>query len=196
MIAHIKGSLVSQNPSAVVLDVGGVGLRVQIPLSSYDPSRKPGDNVLLLTHLHVREDALTLYGFASENERSAFQMLIGVSGIGPPMAQRILSGVAMDDFLRMVAAEDVKGLTRIKGVGPKLAQRLVFELKDRVASLPAGAAGATMPVSQGPLSDATAALVGLGADPAKVRQILVDIHAAEGEDVPIEKLIKEALRRI
>ena len=173
-----------------------MGLQVQIPLSSYDPGRAPGDEVRLLTYLHVREDALTLFGFATEAEREMFLLLIGVSGIGPPLAQRVLSGMAIREFKRLVAAQDVKGLTQISGVGKKLAERLVFELKDRidVLSVPGGN-GVAVP-AEGPEAEATAALIGLGVDPVKVRKVLSDIHKAEGDGLPVEQLIKEALKRI
>ena len=195
MIAHVRGKLVSFSPTFAVVEVGGVGLHIQIPVSSYTPSLRPGDDIHLLTYLHVREDALALYGFATEAERGMFLLLIDVAGIGPPLAQRILSGIALNEFTRLVAAEDVKGLTRIKGVGAKLAQRLVFELRDKLRS-PGAVEGVPGPAADTGLgAEAAAALTGLGVDPLKARKIVHDILQSGGS-LPIELLIKEALKRI
>ena len=125
MISYLLGKLGEKGPTHMVVEVGGIGLTVRIPLSSSAPDLKIGTMVKILTHLHVREDALLLYGFSTQAERSLFQILITVSGIGPPMALNILSGVQVERFERLIASEDAKGLTSIKGIGPKLARRLM-----------------------------------------------------------------------
>ena len=197
MIAHLEGNLRVNGPTNLVLDVGGVGFSVNIPLSTFDPSLAPGDRVSLLTHLHVREDAMALYGFATGQERELFQTLISVSGIGPPMAQRILSGVSVSDFRQLVTAEDAKGLTRIKGIGPKLAQRLVLELKDRVQSLAVGKPfSGQAAASPDRVEEAVAALTGLGAEPARARRAVSEVLQDKDDGLPVEELIRQALRRI
>ena len=196
MIAQLAGRVTVNGPTSLVVDVGGVGFRVLIPLSSYDPALKEGDAVCLLTHLHVREDALALYGFATEGERELFEILISVSGIGPPMARQILSGVSVRELRRLIGTEDAKGLTRIKGIGPKLAQRLVLELKDRVAAASPVAGGAPGSEAAGPVEEAVAALTGLGADPGRARKTVSDVLSGAGDDMPVEELIRQSLRRL
>ena len=109
MIDFVEGRLAVCSPTHLVVEVGGVGLHLNIHLSRFDTSKKPGYTARYLTHLHVREDVLSLYGFATDTEREVFRLLIGVSGIGPPMAQKILSGIALKDFVGLVQAEDAKG---------------------------------------------------------------------------------------
>lgn len=197
MIAYLEGRLAEKNPTHLVVDVGGVGFFVHIPLSSYDPAQEVGATVRMLTYLHVREDAMLLYGFATQAERDLFALLISVSGIGPPMAQKILSGVAIADFKRLVLAEDVRGLMKIKGIGQKLAQRLVLELKDRMGTI--SAEGAEVAVAEGAmnlLEEATAALVGLGANPLQARKVVGLVLQETGDAVPVEQVIRQALKRI
>ena len=195
MIDFVEGRLAVCSPTHLVVEVGGVGLHLNIPLSSFDTSKNPGDTARYLTHLHVREDVLALYGFATDMEREVFRLLIGVSGIGPPMAQKILSGIALNDFVGLVQAEDAKGLTRIKGIGPKMAQRLVLELKDRVGDIGVdGSAPAAEDGDSSLVAEATAALIGLGANAAQARKIVEQV--AESGDLTVEEIIKEALRKI
>jgi Holliday junction DNA helicase RuvA len=179
-----------------VIDAGGVGLRVLIPLSSYDPSLKTDDRTRLLTHLHVREDAMTLYGFATEGERELFEILISVSGIGPPMARQILSGVSVTELRRLISTGDAKGLTRIKGIGPKLAQRLLLELKDRVPATGPEDSGGAEGSASGPVEEAVAALTALGAEPGRARKTVSDVLKGAGDELPVEELIRQALRRL
>ena len=138
---------------------------------------------------------MALYGFATEAEREVFELLISVSGIGPPMAQRILSGVSITDFRRQVVGEDVKGLTRIKGVGQKLAQRLVVELRDRIGSMSAADPGGEVePGSVDQLEEAVLALVGLGSSPLQARKVVAQVLREDGEEMPVEELIRRALK--
>ena len=197
MIDYVAGKLAENAPTHVVIDVGGLGIHLNTPLSSFDTSRQAGDPVRLFAHLHVREDILALYGFTTDAERTLFRLLIGVSGIGPPMAQKILSGIAIGDFKQLVLAGDAKGLTRIKGIGQKIAQRLVLELKDRVMSVEAdvvpfdGKMG-TVEVAE----EAVSALIGLGANPGLARRVVSQVIKEHDEDVPVEVVIKAALRSI
>lgn len=198
MIAYLEGRLSEKHPTHVVIDVGGVGFFVHIPLSSYDAAAEIDSKVRLLTHLHVREDALALYGFATVAERDLFELLIGVSGIGPPMAQKILSGVAIADFKRLILSEDSKGLTRIKGIGQKLAQRLVMELKDKIDAIAVEDFKPDMVnVShRGVFEEGVAALLGLGANPMQARKAVGAVLQELGDAATIELVIKRALRNM
>ena len=134
MIGHLKGSLLEASPDLVLLDVGGVGYEVRIPLSTYYEVQKlpPGATASLFIHTHVREDALALFGFWTERERRLFLKLIAVSGIGPKLAQTVLSGMSPDDLVAALARRDVRALSTIPGVGKKTAERMIVELKDKV----------------------------------------------------------------
>lgn len=198
MIAYLEGRLAEKHPTHFIVEVGGVGYHVQVPLSSYEDIEVVEGRVKVLTHLHVREDIMALYGFATMAERDLFELLIGVSGIGPPMALKILSGTPIADFKRMIAAEDSKGLTRIKGVGPKLAQRLVLEVRDKIDAIAPEAFRPDAVGSADPdiLSEATAALAGLGTNPVQARKVVATVLQDMGEDATIEQVIKKALRSI
>lgn len=192
MIAYLEGKLAVNSPTHLVVDVAGVGFLVHIPMSSYDAGRGRGETVKILTHLHVREDALTIYGFETEAERDLFELLISVSGIGPPLAQKILSGVQIRTFHRLVASEDARGLTQIKGVGQKLARRLVLELKDRIGDV----RERVSPVAAGRAEEAVKALAGLGVPHVKARSVVDNVIGDQGNEASVEALIREALRRL
>ena len=197
MFAYLEGKLVENNPTHLIIDVAGVGFYVQIPFSSYNASHPPGENLRILTHLHVREDALTVYGFATEAERDLFEMLISVSGIGPPLAQKILSGVQIRVFRKLVASEDARGLTQIKGIGQKLAQRLVLELKDRVGEVPEDEVrDRVSPEVAGRAEEAAMALTGLGVPHIQARNVVNRVIGDQGNEAPVEEIIREALRRL
>ncbi len=197
MITYLEGKLAVNSPTHLVVDVAGVGFFVNIPLSSYDANRARGETLRILTHLHVREDALTIFGFVTEAERGLFELLISVSGIGPPLAQKILSGVPIRVFRRLVAAEDARGLTTIKGIGQKLAQRLVLELKDRIGDVPDVDVGERVsPVVAARAEEAALALAGLGVPQLQARSVVTHVVRDHGNDVPIEEIIREALRRL
>lgn len=199
MITFLNGILVESLPTQVVIDVQGIGYEVLIPLSSYDKLPAPGQNVRLLTHLSVREDAHVLFGFVSEQERDLFRMLINtVSGIGPKMALNVLSGMSVAAFRGAVANGDVKALSQISGIGRKTAERMVVELKDKIGAVGAWEASsaqrALSPEDQR-INDAVLALIALGSKPVEaheaVRAVLSQVQPEEGADA----LVRAALRK-
>ena len=194
MIDFVEGELAAYSPTFAVVSVGGLGFHINIPLSSYDTGKQVGDRIRLFTHLHVREDILALYGFAADQERQVFRLLIGVSGIGPPMAQTILSGMSLGEFMGLIESGDAKGLTRIKGIGQKTAQRLVLELKDRVGDVGVSAEHAPETPESSAVAEAVAALIGLGANAAQAKKVAEDV--SKGGDLSVEDIIKESLRKI
>lgn len=138
MIASLTGVLKSKSPTEVLIDVNGVGYQVQTSVATYETLGELGSQITLLTHLHVREDALQLFGFSSEAERQMFRLLISVSGIGPRIAQGILSGIPLGDLKQHIATGNIAGLTGIPNVGRKTAERLIVELRDKVGDLREG----------------------------------------------------------
>lgn len=196
MIWFLEGVLAHKSPTHLVIDVGGVGYSVHIPLSSYDRVGEVGARIRVLTYLHVQEDALQLFGFLAEAERELFEILIGISGIGPKLAQAILSGMSVADFRQAIADENVRMLTSIPRVGKKMAQRLVLELRERFGAeaFPQTAApGTTEEIS--PAEEAVLALLSLGFEPAGARRVIAQVLKREGEDLSVEQMIKAALRQ-
>jgi Holliday junction DNA helicase RuvA len=141
MIAHLKGTILEKHPNQVVLDAGGVGYDVQIPVSTYTALPDAGAVFALRIHTHVREDAIQLFGFATSEEKVVFERLIGVSGIGPKLAVTVLSGLATPELITAIRTGDVQRLVRIPGVGKKTAERMVLELKDKLIAVAAGSKG-------------------------------------------------------
>ena len=132
MIGSLRGRLASKSPPGLLLEVGGVGYELEAPMSTFFDLPAVGEEVKLLTHLVVREDAHILYGFLTEGERQLFRGLLKVSGVGPKLALAILSGISLDGFAACVSAQDIGALTRIPGVGRKTAERLLIEMRDRL----------------------------------------------------------------
>ncbi len=194
MISYLEGRLKVKSPTQIVLEVNGVGYLVRIPLSTYENIGQIGEKVRVFTHLHLRQDAIQLYGFFTEEERSLFESLINISGIGPRLAQGILSGIEVGDFQRYVARGDVDSLVTIPRVGRKTAQRLVVELKEKFG----GGEWREKPPEErgGPEEEALLALLSLGykRGPAK-RAVEKVLTRAEGP-LPVEELIREALRHV
>ncbi|MEI8078878.1 MAG: Holliday junction branch migration protein RuvA, partial [bacterium] len=164
MISRLSGQLAACEPTEAVVDVGGVGYAVTIPMSTYDLLPRVGGDVVLHTHLNVREDALQLYGFATLDERRLFVLLMTVNGVGPRLALSALSCLPVDGLCRAIAAGDVKALSRISGVGKRTAERLVLELREKVLAIqPAAAvAGSARLVANREVQDAINALETLG----------------------------------
>jgi Holliday junction DNA helicase RuvA len=191
MIDFLQGALVSKSPAAVTVQVAGVGYRVQIPLSTYEALPREGAEVKLLTHLLVREDDLSLYGFATELERELFRMLLGVSRVGPVVALKVLSTCPAAQFKRYILDEDATALQAMaKGIGAKTARRLIAELQDpvkRLAVTPAEAAGGRA------VADAIQALIALGEPRAAAERAVKAALARLGPDTDRQRLVEEAL---
>jgi Holliday junction DNA helicase RuvA len=161
MIGRLTGTLAAKHPPSVLVDVGGVGYEVDVPMSTFYNLPTVGERVTLLTHLAVREDAHQLYGFASATERQTFRELIRISGIGARTALAVLSGLSVDELAQSVALQDGSRLTRIPGIGKKTAERLLLELKGRLAPALEGVEPATGAATD-PAADIVRALIALG----------------------------------
>ncbi len=197
MIARITGNLISKDPSNVVIDVHGVGYRAFIPLSSFYGLPDTGHQVSLHIHTHVREDAILLYGFITRREKELFLSLIAVSGIGPKVALAIISGLPAEELADAIARGDQKKISTIPGVGPKTAARVILELKDKVAALGATNTGPCETFAPSRQRDeAISALVNLGYKKNMAEDAVKKVCAAHGEDMPLEALIKEALKAL
>ncbi|MBX3744958.1 MAG: Holliday junction branch migration protein RuvA [Verrucomicrobiae bacterium] len=199
MIDFLRGTLHHALPTQVSVEVGGVGYEVLIPVSSFDALPPPGHEVRLLTHLMVREDAHTLYGFATAPERELFRLLIGtVSGIGPRLALNILSGMAPTHFRAAVAQRDVRALSQISGVGKKTAERIVLELKDKVGQVAIPGAEAVIHPETAPdrlAHDAVLALVALGFKQAEAIETVRATQALLGPQANLEEVVRRSLKK-
>jgi len=199
MITFLRGKLVEALPTQVSVDVNGVGYEALIPLSSFDKLPAAGHDVTLLTHLAVREDAHTLYGFMTVGERELFRLLINtVSGIGPRIALNILSGISVTAFRGAVAGGDVKSLSQISGVGKKTAERMVVELRDKIGAAGAWEASsaqrALSPEDQ-KLNDAVLALIALGFKQIEAHEVARKNQASLGSRATVEDLVRACLRK-
>lgn len=197
MIGRLKGILISKQPPGLMIDVNGIGYELEAPMSTFYELPEIGREVILITHHAVKEDAVALYGFYKEAERSLFRTLLKVSGIGAKTALSILSGIAVADFARLVQSGDITALMRVPGIGKKTAERIVVELRDRVENMLGVPSLATTgrAVALDPLAEATAALIQFGYKPVEITRLLKD--AAEPEDsaeLLIRKALKAALR--
>ncbi len=196
MISYLKGILTKKSPTEIIVDVVGVGYSVNISLSTYEQLSEINSEVLILTHHHIREDAQLLYGFATETEREMFRMLISVSGIGPKMAQTILSGIRPDELMRTISVSAISSLTAIPGVGKKTAERMVLELKDKVAKIEGSGKIIDLPNTGASIrSEALTALVSLGFSREKAELSLRGVlNEVNGKTISVEELIKRALQ--
>jgi len=199
MINFLHGKLVEALPTQVTVDVHGIGYEVLIPLSSYDKLPSPGNEIRILTHLAVREDAHVLYGFMTSPEREMFRLLVNtVSGIGPKLALNVLSGMNVTALRGAVANGDVKALSQISGVGKKTAERIVVELKDRIGAAGAweamSAQRALSPTDQ-KVNDAVLALLALGFKQTEAHDAVRAALAAIGEKVTTEELVRACLKK-
>jgi len=197
MISTITGILKSKSPTEAIVDVNDIGFSVNIPLSTYEKLGDAGTRVSLFVHLYVREDVIQLFGFISEEERSLFRMLISVTGIGPKIAQSILSGISIEELKSHVLNKNIEALTSIPGVGRKTAERIILELRDKIAKIPMGGepilGDTELQVAK--RNEALQALISLGynqqiAEKA-IRLVLKECKTSE---ISIEELIKRALR--
>jgi Holliday junction DNA helicase RuvA len=195
MIGFLKGRLALKQPPMLMVDVNGVGYEMEAPMSTFYGLPATGEAVALFTHLVVREDAHILYAFGTDGERRLFRGLLKISGVGPKIALGILSGASVDDFLRIIEAEDIAMLTRIPGIGRKTAERVIIEMRDSVKklSMPAGAEspsglGAAAPTPQ---SEAFSALIALGYKPPEVIRLLKSV---DEPDLATTEIIRRALK--
>jgi Holliday junction DNA helicase RuvA len=192
MIGLLRGRLLEKRPNQVILDVGGVGYLVAVPLSTFAALGELHAEVTLLIHTHVREDALALYGFLSAREKHFFELLLGASGVGPSLALKILSGMNVEDLVPAIRTGDLVRLTRIPGVGRKTAERIIVELKDRLEAIAKEVDKPAAPSPAGAEADVQSALVNLGYDERTVDKAVSEAKRETGT-MNFEKLLRVAL---
>ena len=192
MIGLLRGRLLEKRPNQVILDVGGVGYLVSVPLSTFAALGEIHTEVTLLIHTHVREDALALYGFLSQREKHLFELLLGASGVGPSLALKILSGMNAEELVPAIRSGDLGRLTKIPGVGRKTAERMVVELKDRLEAVPIEDEKRAPASPAGVEADVKSALINLGYDERIAESAVKDAKRAAGP-ANFEKLLREAL---
>ena len=193
MIGSLRGRLTMKQAPSVVIECNGVGYEVETPMSTFLELPPMGDELFLFTHLVVREDAQMLYGFATEEERALFRMLIRISGVGAKMGLAVLSAMSVDGFRRCVEYEDAASLVKVPGIGKKTAERLIIEMRDRI-DRPSAQAGATrVETEAGAKSEAVDALISLGYKPREVQKLIgeLDVDGKSAEDI-----IRLALRQV
>ncbi|HXX14982.1 MAG TPA: Holliday junction branch migration protein RuvA [Candidatus Eremiobacteraceae bacterium] len=192
MIGLLRGRLLEKRPNQVILDVGGVGYLVSVPLSTFAALGEIHTEVTLLIHTHVREDALALYGFLSQREKHLFELLLGASGVGPSLALKILSGMNAEELVPAIRSGDLGRLTKIPGVGRKTAERMVVELKDKLEAVPIEDEKRAPASPAGVEADVKSALINLGYDERIAESAVKDAKRAAGP-ANFEKLLREAL---
>ncbi|HEY8399871.1 MAG TPA: Holliday junction branch migration protein RuvA [Cytophagaceae bacterium] len=195
MIAYIDGKLAYKDPAYVIIEAGGLGYQVKISLNTYS-CIKSEERIRLLTYLHIKEDAHTLYGFAESEEKKLFLDLISISGVGPGTALMVLSSLGVPDIKAAILQEDVRTLQSIKGIGGKTAQRIILELKDKLKKenlVPE--TGAMLKTSHNTIrNEALSALVTLGIPRPTAEKNIDSILKKQGNDITLEQLIKIALK--
>ncbi len=200
MIAQLRGRLVSKDPGHVVVDVNGVGYQVFVPLSTYYQLPSVQQEVFLRVYTHVREDAIQLYGFHTPEEKATFELLNGVSGIGPRLATNILSGISVEEFIPAVVEGDLSRLKAIPGVGRKTAERVILELKDKVLEVPRarpmGAGRQPRSERDQMVEDVVSALLNLGCSRKEASRAAEAAREALGAEADFEKLVKQALKAL
>jgi Holliday junction DNA helicase RuvA len=199
MITFLHGKLIEALPTQITVDVNGVGYEALIPLSSFDKLPQPGQSIKLLTQLVVREDAHTLYGFMTSEERDLFRLLVHtVSGIGPKTALNVLSGISVTAFRGAVASGDLKSLSKISGVGKKTAERIVVELKDKIGMAGAWEAASAkhgLSADEQRINDAVLALIALGFKQIDAHDAVRAAQAVLGTDATVEELVRVCLKK-
>jgi Holliday junction DNA helicase RuvA len=196
VIAHLRGTILEKHPNRVVVDVGGVGYDVAVPLSTFYGLGDAGQQVALRVHTHVREDALALFGFASVLELDLFERLIGISGIGPKLGLAVLSGIEPQELIGAIQRGDLTRLTAIPGVGKKTSERIVLELKDRLPkaqTVPAAPEAGAVPVLR---DDLVSALINLGYHRPLAEKAVDAALTVAGRDAGFERTLKQALREL
>jgi holliday junction DNA helicase RuvA len=191
MIGSLRGKVTDKRPNAVLIDVGGVGYHVQIPLSTFAALGTLHSEATLLIHTHVREDQFSLFGFISAREKQCFELLISASGVGPSLALKILSGMGIEELVPAIRRGNLAQLVRIPGVGKKTAERIVVELRDKLAAIDVPETGKPLTATQLE-SDVASALVNLGYDERSVERAIEKARAA-GE-AEFERLLRDSLQ--
>lgn len=193
MIGFLRGKLVAKQPPQLLIDINGVGYEVEAPMTTFYDLPETGAEIVLHTHLVVREDAHILFGFAKLSDRALFRSLIKISGVGPRMALGILSGMSADVFVRCIQDNDSAALTRVPGVGKKTAERLVVELRDRLGKNDAGGIGLPSMTSSpaNVIEEAVSALIALGYKPPDASRM---VRGIESKDLGVEEIIRRALQ--
>lgn len=195
MIGQLRGKLAEKRPNQVLVDVGGVGYVVLVPLSTFAALSELHTEVTLLIHTHVREDALSLYGFVSSREKHLFELLLSASGVGPSLALKILSGMSVDELVPAIRGSDLGRLTKIPGVGRKTAERMVVELKDKLEAV---VIEVERPVASSPAgveADVVSALVNLGYETRTAEKAVEEARKEMGAG-NFEKLLRGALQAL
>ena len=197
MYAYIKGSLESRGKDHIIIEAGGIGYKVFVPLTTLEAAGQPGHEFKVFTYLYVREDIMSLFGFATQEELGMFELLLTVSGIGPKVALSILSAVSPSRFGLAVITDDAKTLTIAQGVGAKMAQRIILELKDKIKkeqlAMAAGIGADKIKASQGGsrLSEAVSALMVLGYSPAEASSAVASVYS---DELDLETIIRNSLK--
>lgn len=192
MIGFLRGTLISKRPPALTLDVGGVGYELEAPMSTFYRLPDTGQQMSLVTHLVVREDAHVLFGFFTEAERALFRTLLKISNVGPRTALGVLSGMSVEGFYQCIREKDLASLIKIPGVGRKTADRLLLEMADKLPESLGGDA-ASLPARSQSEGEAHGALLALGYKPGEIVRMLKDL---DGVRLSTEEMIREALKRV
>lgn len=192
MIGSLRGKLISRQAPSIIIECQGVGYEVETPMSTFLDLPSVGDDLFLFTHLLVREDAQTLYGFSTDDERTLFRTLLRISGVGAKMGLAILSAMSVGDFQRCVEYEDAAALVKIPGVGKKTAERLIIEMRDKIDRTTVSPGATKVTVEHSPRSEAVDALIALGYKAAEVNKL---VGAMDVEGQTAEDIIRQALRQ-
>jgi len=194
VIGLIHGRIAAKMPPQLLVDVGGVGYEIEAPMSTFFLLPAVGEEVRLLTHLVVREDAQLLYGFSTEEERRLFRNLLKVSGIGPKIALALLSGISVEGFAHCIQNQDVSALTKVPGIGRKTAERLLIEMRDRLNGAQSLPGATTVPVGTSAETEAFGALVALGYKPAEATRLLKTVEGTATTEEMIRRALQSAAR--
>ncbi|NOY57807.1 MAG: Holliday junction branch migration protein RuvA [Calditrichaeota bacterium] len=196
MISYVCGKIAAKAPTSITIEINGFGLEILIPLSTFEAIGEPDANVRLLTYLHVREDALILFGFATVEEKELFRNLLSVSGIGPKLALGIISGSKIPELYKNIADGNEAALTRVKGLGKKTAQRLIIDLKDK-AEAQVGRMGdlgiVVSKVAPNVIEEAMLAMMSLGYSRNEAEKAISKVVRISDEGISVEKLVRDAL---
>jgi Holliday junction DNA helicase RuvA len=195
VIAYLRGRILEKQPNRIVVDVSGVGYDVSVPLSTFYGLGDAGADITLRIHTHVRQEALLLYGFATELEQQLFERLISISGIGPKVALAVLSGIEPPELLRAIERSDLARLSAIPGIGKKTSERIVLELKDRLPRVPVTPASASVPGAPPLRDDVLSALINLGYH-RPLAEKAVELAVKATPEGGFERTLRQALREL